>query len=91
MDLLSDKEHPALKLAEQFELTQPAISQHLKVLKQAGLVRERRVGRQRIYEIEAAPLMAVRDWVSHYEEFWETKLGALGRHLRKKDVKRRKN
>ena len=91
LDMLRNEKHPALKLGKPFELTQPAISQHLKVLRQAGLVRERRVGRHRIYELDAAPLIAVRDWAAQYEEFWETKLSALGRHLRKKDAKKRKN
>jgi DNA-binding transcriptional ArsR family regulator len=84
LDLLREGQYPALKLAERFKLTQPAISQHLKVLRQAGLVREHREGRLRIYELEARPLMAVRDWMNHYEQFWETKLDALGRHLERK-------
>jgi DNA-binding transcriptional ArsR family regulator len=90
LDLLRQDKSPALKLAEQFDLTQPAVSQHLKVLRQAGLVRERRDGRLRIYELEARPLREVRDWVSHYEQFWERKLDALGRHLSKKHGKKKR-
>ena len=90
LDMLLKEKYPALKLCEQFKLTQPAISQHLKVLRQAGLVRERREGRQRIYEIEAGPLRAVQDWMNHYEQFWDTKLGALERHLKKKSKKKKR-
>ena len=81
LDLLQDDDYPALQLADRFSLTQPAISQHLRVLKDAGLVSERRVGRQRIYRLEAKPLRQVNDWVAHFEQFWGTKLEALRRHL----------
>jgi DNA-binding transcriptional ArsR family regulator len=59
----------------------PAISQHLQVLTEAGLVTQRRVGRQRFYRLNPEPLKKVSDWVAHYEQFWEEKLDALGRYL----------
>jgi DNA-binding transcriptional ArsR family regulator len=71
-------------LASEFELSLPAISQHLKVLKEVGLVDERRVGRERHYRVRAAGLREVAQWVSHFEQFWSGKLDALGRHLKEK-------
>jgi DNA-binding transcriptional ArsR family regulator len=72
-----------MKLAESFEMSLPAVSQHLKVLREAGLVSERREGRMRIYTLAAAPLREIADWVSPYEQFWQTRLRKLREHLRK--------
>ena len=58
-----------------------AMSQHLTVLAKAGLVEQRRAGRQRIYKLQAAPLKEIADWVFSFEEFWDAKLGALSRYL----------
>jgi DNA-binding transcriptional ArsR family regulator len=82
LDCLLAGEQPVAKLASSFDLTMPAISQHLKVLKTVGLVREHRSGRQRLYAINPAPLREVVDWVAHYERFWIHKLDALEQHLR---------
>jgi DNA-binding transcriptional ArsR family regulator len=81
LDLLAGGERPVKGLAEPFGMSRPAVSQHLKVLRKAGLVSERRSGRERIYRLEPAPLEEVRDWVETYERFWRGRLGALGRHL----------
>jgi DNA-binding PadR family transcriptional regulator len=60
-----------------FAVSQPAISQHLRVLRHAGLVQERREGRHRRYSLTAEPLRDVADWVDHYREFWQRRLKAL--------------
>lgn len=78
---LAQREMPVLELAESFEMSLPAVSQHLGVLRGAGLVSVRKAGRQRIYKLNAAPLKAVADWVAPYEEFWGEKLVALGEYL----------
>jgi len=83
LDLLRDGQMPVMELAETFRMSLPAVSQHLKVLKQAGLVSERRQGRQRFYQLQAGPLEEVMDWVGHYEKFWAARLTRLGEHLRK--------
>jgi DNA-binding transcriptional ArsR family regulator len=62
-------------------VSQPAVSQHLKVLKEVGLVEERRDGRFRFYRLRAEPLAEVMGWVRAYEQFWTDKLAALGRVL----------
>ncbi len=68
-------------LVRPFRLSQPAISQHLRILREAGLVQVRRLGRERRYRLRGARLRAVYDWVSHYERFWNEKLQALGAYL----------
>lgn len=78
---LALREMPVLELAESFEMTLPAVSQHLAVLRDAGLVNVRKAGRQRIYQINAEPLRAIADWVQSYERFWTDKLAALGEFL----------
>lgn len=81
LDLLGDGERPVNALAQEFEVSRPAISQHLRVLLDAGLVTEQRQGRERRYRLEPGPLVAVRDWVAHYERFWDTHLERLREHL----------
>ena len=81
LDLLGEGERPVRSLAEPFDITRPAISQHLRILREAGLVSERRVGRERRYRIEPDRLREVSDWVARYERFWQDRLDRLGRHL----------
>ena len=71
-------------LVEHFELPQPAVSKHLKVLRDAGLVRVRSDHRHRYYTLVAEPLAPVLDWVRYFERFWTGRLDALGDHLRKR-------
>jgi DNA-binding transcriptional ArsR family regulator len=65
------------ELAHDFAISRPAVSQHLQVLRNAELVVEERVGRERRYRLRPQPLREVTDWVSHYEQFWDTRLRAL--------------
>ena len=85
--LLKSGEKPAAELAEPFEMSFPAVSQHLSVLKEADLVTERREGRQRIYQLHPKPLREVHEWIEEFEAFWTGKLDALGHYLRKKHGK----
>ncbi|MFI7642052.1 ArsR/SmtB family transcription factor [Nonomuraea sp. NPDC049400] len=75
--LLDEGAQPAGRLAERFDMSRPSVSEHLKVLRDAGLVAETRKGRERHYRLEAAPLMEIRDWLSPYERFWREKLADL--------------
>ena len=70
-------------LAKPFSMSLPAISQHLRVLREVGLVSERWEGRERYYRVRPAVLKRVANWVKHYEAFWSGKLDALERHLRR--------
>src|ERR1700752_142805 len=81
LDMLTRGERSVVRIAEPFDMTRPAISQHLRVLKEAGLVRSRRAGRENLYRLEAAPLRAVFDWLSFYQAFWSEHLTSLGRYL----------
>jgi DNA-binding transcriptional ArsR family regulator len=72
---------PVHALAEPFSMTRPAISQHLRILRDAGLVTEHRVGRERRYQLRVAPLREVSDWVVKYERFWQQHPSSLGKNL----------
>ena len=75
------------ELLEPFSMSQPAVSKHLRILREAGLVRTRKVGRTRLYEVEANSLREIYDWVRHFEKYWDRKLDALGDYL---DAQKRK-
>ncbi|ADJ46447.1 ArsR family transcriptional regulator [Amycolatopsis mediterranei S699] len=75
--LLLDGPMPAGSIAERFEMARPSLSEHLRVLREAGLVTEQRQGRHRVYRLDAAPLEEVADWLTPYERFWRTKLANL--------------
>jgi DNA-binding transcriptional ArsR family regulator len=78
LDALLDGERSAGDLARLFEMSRPSVSEHLRALREAGLVEERAVGRQRIYRVTATPLAGLVDWLSPYERFWRDRLAALG-------------
>lgn len=88
LDELAAGERTVSELCELFHTSQPAVSQHLRVLRDAGLVLDRKRGRHRYYRLNARPLRAVYDWAAHYERFWSAKLDALGEVLarRRQDV-----
>jgi len=69
-----DREVPAGELADAFPVTRPAVSRHLRVLREAGLVTERREGRLRLYRADPAPLEELREWL---EGYWDGRLDAL--------------
>jgi DNA-binding transcriptional ArsR family regulator len=79
--MVEEGEAPVQALADHFAISRPSVSEHLKVLKDAGIVAERREGRQRLYRVEPEPLLAVRGWFDTYEEFWRNRMGALRKVL----------
>jgi DNA-binding transcriptional ArsR family regulator len=81
LDLLADGDQPVKALAAPFAMSRPAVSQHLKVLLDAGLVAERRAGRERLYHLRGERLQEVHRWLSRYERFWRDHLERLGRYL----------
>jgi len=81
LDRLRDGELAASELLTPFRISQPALSQHLAVLRRAGLVRQRKSGRRRLYSVEPAPLREIADWIALYDRFWTEKLENLGRYL----------
>jgi DNA-binding transcriptional ArsR family regulator len=89
LDLLAQGERPAQELGAPFPISQPAVSKHLAVLREAGLVSHRQERGMRIYRLEAGPLHEVFDWVRHYGRFWDAKLLALGQYLDRRRGKTR--
>ena len=81
LELLGVGERTADELAQPFDMSQPAVSQHLRVLRDAGLVNVRKEGRHRVYSLDPQPLREVFDWAHYFEGFWRKKLSALGREL----------
>lgn len=81
LDLLAEGDRPVKALAAPFAMSRPAVSQHLKVLLDAGLVAERRAGRERLYRLRPERLREVHLWLGRYERFWRDHLERLGRYL----------
>lgn len=83
LDLLTETERSVSDIAAHFEMSRPAVSQHLRILLDAELVTERRQGRERRYRLVPHRLGPVRDWIAHYERFWDDRLGRLAQQLSK--------
>ena len=81
LDLLREEERPVNDLVGRLELSQPGVSKHLKVLREAGLVTVRADGKRRLYALRAEPLAEVDAWLAHYRAFWSERLDDLERHL----------
>src|SRR3954447_8481969 len=82
LDLLSERERPAGELvAHLHKLTQPAVSRHLRILREVGLVEVRPDGQRRIYALRADRLIEIDSWLSRYRRYWRDHLDALERHL----------
>jgi DNA-binding transcriptional ArsR family regulator len=77
LKLLSKEEMPVTAICEHFPISRTAVSKHLRVLADAGLVKERKAGRETRYKLEAEPLYQLKDWLQYFELFWENKLSAL--------------
>jgi DNA-binding transcriptional ArsR family regulator len=81
LDLLRLEEHPVSRLVGALGVSQPTVSKHLRVLREAGLVDVRPDAQRRLYRLRDEPLRAVDDWLQPYRERWETALDDLERHL----------
>jgi DNA-binding transcriptional ArsR family regulator len=78
LSLMMAHEQSVTELKSRFDMTIGAVSQHLKVLHDAGLVRRRSAGRQRFYRTEPAALKEVHDWTEQFSRFWKSRLDRLG-------------
>lgn len=83
LDLLVESDRSVSALTGRFQMSRPAVSQHLRVLLDAGLVAEQRHGRERRYRIVPEGLAPVRDWIAFYERFWDDRLLRLQKQLTK--------
>ncbi len=77
LDLLRHGSLPAGRIAQSFPVSRPAVSKHLRLLRRARLVEERRHGRHRVYHLNPGPLRAVDNWLNHYRAFWQANLTSL--------------
>ena len=75
--LLVDQEMPVTVISSHFPMSRTAVSKHLRILSDAGLVKEQKVGRETRYRLHPEPLMELKDWLSYYERFWDNKMLAL--------------
>ncbi|HZO58854.1 MAG TPA: metalloregulator ArsR/SmtB family transcription factor [Solirubrobacterales bacterium] len=81
LELLRERPRPVGELVERLGLSQPGTSKHLRVLREAGLVRVHRQAQSRVYELEPAPLAELDAWLAPYRRMWKESFDALGRHL----------
>ncbi|HZO78498.1 MAG TPA: metalloregulator ArsR/SmtB family transcription factor [Solirubrobacteraceae bacterium] len=81
LDLLAEGERPVGELVKRVALSQPAVSKHLRTLREAGLVDVRGEAQRRVYRVRPQPLQAVEDWLSPYRRMWQERLDDLERHL----------
>jgi DNA-binding transcriptional ArsR family regulator len=93
LELLAEGEHASGAIVEviqrEFGISQPAVSQHLKVLRESGFANVRSEGPRRIYAVDAAPLQQVDEWVERFRGFWEVKLDALATEIARGKKKRK--
>jgi DNA-binding transcriptional ArsR family regulator len=83
LDLLRDGDRPVQELVSEVDVTFGAVSQHLKTLREAGLVSRQKDGRRRIYHLRPEALKQVHDWTAVYEKAWRGRFWKLRAHLEK--------
>jgi DNA-binding transcriptional ArsR family regulator len=88
LELLADGERSAGELAGEFTVSRPAVSRHLRVLRESGLVRVRDDAQRRVYSLDPTPLAELDEWLHRYRGFWTQRLDALDTELRR--ARRRK-
>jgi len=81
LDLLRQGERPVGELVDRLNLTQPTVSKHLRVLREAGLVQVRQDAQRRLYRLRLEPLVELDAWLEPYRRLWAERLDALERHL----------
>ena len=81
LDLLREQDLTVGELVQELDMSQPAVSKHLRVLRDAGLVEAEVDAQRRVYRLRAEPLADVDAWLAPYRKFWRGKLAALQRHL----------
>jgi len=81
VEMLAGREHAAGELARRFDMTGPAVSQHLRLLREAGLVHVRRDAQRRMYTLNPEGLAEMDAWLSRYRHVWNDRLDALERDL----------
>jgi DNA-binding transcriptional ArsR family regulator len=90
LDLLRERERPVGELVQRLGISQPAVSRHLRVLREAGLVQARVDAQRRIYGVCAEPLHELEQWLAPYRQMWSDSLDELERRLEEIDDKPRR-
>jgi DNA-binding transcriptional ArsR family regulator len=90
LDELRSGENPVQTLVERLAISQPAVSKHLRVLRDAGLVAVRPDGQRRLYSLRPEPLMELDDWLEPYRQMWRNSLDKLEHHLSEPPISRSK-
>jgi len=85
LDLLREGERPAGDIVNSVSISQPGVSKHLRVLREAGLVGTRRDGQRRLYRLRPDGLAELDQWLAPYRAFWSTRLDALETHLKREN------
>ncbi|KPU43541.1 transcriptional repressor SdpR [Oxobacter pfennigii] len=85
LDLLRTQERSVGELVEILHLSQPGISKHLRILREANLVNVKKEGQSHIYQLDAEPLREIHNWFEPYQHFWSDKLDSLEKHLETED------
>ena len=88
VEMLAARELPAGEIARRFDMTPPAVSQHLKLLRDAGLVQVRRDAQRRIYALDPAGLAELDAWLGRFRRFWSGRLNALEHELSDDAIRR---
>lgn len=81
LTLLREGERPVSALCEELGMTQPGASKHLRVLREVGLVRDRRRGKERVYCLDAHGLRAIHEWTGGFERFWSESFDRLDAYV----------
>ena len=81
LDLIRDDERPVNELVAKLDISQPGVSKHLRVLREAGLVEVRTDAQRRLYRVRPEPLAEIDAWLAPYRRLWANRLDALERHL----------
>ncbi|GAA1911476.1 metalloregulator ArsR/SmtB family transcription factor [Streptomyces durmitorensis] len=81
LTLLRAGERPVTEVADELGMTQPGASKHLRVLREVGLVRDRKAGKQRLYDLDARGLRTVHEWTGGFEQFWNESFDRLDAYV----------
>jgi DNA-binding transcriptional ArsR family regulator len=85
LSLLAEQEMPVNMICSHFPMTRTAVSKHLKILEEAGLLTETKKGRETRYKLQPGGLKELKVWMSYYERFWDNKLAALKKFVENKE------
>ncbi|MGG4493973.1 ArsR/SmtB family transcription factor [Brevibacillus reuszeri] len=79
LELLTEQEMAVTAISSHFPMSRTAVSKHLRILSEGGLVKEQKIGRETRYRMQPEPLQELKSWLAYYERFWDNKLHALKR------------